>query len=760
MAKLARPFFRAGGQSSWQDLVIARMPACKRYVELYAGPSALFWRREKAEGVQEVLIDQDRDAIKLCKWLRDTTNKQRSDMRAKVWSWDPTTFDRVAASNPKNKTDAAYKIKYLDLFATAEGKLDSSDAARKRTAKSFLDSLEDFAARLKDVELIVGDSLAKLAEYDDADTLVFADVPSEVETDALVEALGKLTKAKAIIGASGSVSVPEWKRLEISSQHGSARSTVLVNFAQPVDKRVIDARDVFYYTSGAHSHSIDLELREAAGWSSHAHLFAIDGMLVETCWDGEHRHYLDPNNEWALENTTAHQHEVEIGDDELETELDGHHQHAVLHADLTAYDGAHRHVLIHNGKSYVSLGAVEFWAMFVDSEVIEYTSYSARADKYDVAVMERAGKTLLALSAGDFAEAYELDGDPRSGCKVSKCTDLSGATLVSKGSAELGITHDNDRLVEFFVTAGEFGGQLILEHSPGESTAKLHTKVCPLALTPAGLDLSLAPGRHHIPSAVAEQLHKSARYWEAPDRATAQAMRNALVRKGVGHIAVVDGQFSRVNYELVATPAHVHGDLGEPINSDALASKATGLQMGEGLARQQPGETAKGVALHTFRVRGDATIYMSKQAPADSPHIELIETDHLAQAKLYACKRDGEERFVLGIVLEPLDASTPDLQNDYYTAETVRTAAHNYMAKHAHVGWHHEAIVDHKVSIVESYIAPVQFDIVAVDGTKVTVKAGTWLMGFRVHDDKLWEQTKTGIGGLSIGGWSKHRIAE
>lgn len=756
--KLARPFFRAGGRSSWQDLVVARMPACKRYVELYAGPSALFWRRTKDEGVQEVLIDLDRDAIKLCKWLRDATTKQREDMRARTWSWDPTTFERVSASKPKTKTDAAYKIKYLDLFSTAEGKLDSSDAARKRTAKSFLDALESFGERLKDVELVVGNPLDKLAAYDDVDTLVFADVPSEIETDTLTAALGKLTKAKAIIGAAGSVSVPNWKRVEISTDHGTARSTVLVNFDQPAEKGVIDPRtDYVWYRSGAHSHTVDFENREAAGYSCHAHMFAINGMLIETDWDGDHRHYIDPEGVKALSNTTAHQHEVEFGEVELETELDGYHEHDLIDHDYTAYDGAHRHVLNYNGKSYVSLSALEFWAMFVETEVVgsHYTTYS-----YDVAVLERAGKQLLALSSGDDAIAYELDGDLAKGCSAVACKDLAGAKLLGKAKAERGLVTDGDNLVELFMSGDALAGQLILERSKGDTwVARLHTKVCPLVLTPAALDIQIPKGASLLPSSLAKQISKSGRYWEADDQARAHAMRSAVVRKGLGHVACLAGEFVRVNYQLAASPAEPLGEF-EPITADTIASKATGLPLGEGLTKHQPGETFKSFGLHAFRVRGDATIYASKQAPAESPHIEVVKDHHLDQTKLYACKADGEERFVLGIVLEPLEATEPDLQNDFYSAETIRKAAHDYMIRYGHVGWHHEAIVDGKVSIVESYIAPVSYEVDAIDGTKVTVKQGTWLMGFRVHDDKLWEQTKTGIGGLSIGGWSRHRIAE
>lgn len=108
---------------------------------------------------------------------------------------------------------------------------------------------------------------------------------------------------------------------------------------------------------------------------------------------------------------------------------------------------------------------------------------------------------------------------------------------------------------------------------------------------------------------------------------------------------------------------------------------------------------------------------------------------------------DSEERFVLGIVLEP---ETVDAQNDIYDAPTIRKAAHVYMERYQNQGLQHKELVNDRVILVESYIAPVDMTI----GGQA-VKAGSWLMGVRYDDGDLWAAVKSGkITGFSIGGYA------
>lgn len=114
---------------------------------------------------------------------------------------------------------------------------------------------------------------------------------------------------------------------------------------------------------------------------------------------------------------------------------------------------------------------------------------------------------------------------------------------------------------------------------------------------------------------------------------------------------------------------------------------------------------------------------------------------------LKASATESEERFVLGVVLEP---ETVDLQGDVYSAGEVRKAAHAWMAYFQEAGIQHERSAGGRVQILESYLAPVDFEI---GGQQV--KAGTWLLGVRVVDDILWSRVKAGeFTGFSIGGYA------
>jgi len=113
---------------------------------------------------------------------------------------------------------------------------------------------------------------------------------------------------------------------------------------------------------------------------------------------------------------------------------------------------------------------------------------------------------------------------------------------------------------------------------------------------------------------------------------------------------------------------------------------------------------------------------------------------------------DEDERFVLGVVLEP---ETVDSQGDIYSAEEIRKSAYRFMAFYQNTGLMHQTLINDSVRIVESYVAPVDCEI----GGQA-VKKGTWLMGVLVESDELWGAVKAGVfTGFSIGG-SAIRTAE
>jgi DNA adenine methylase len=112
----------------------------------------------------------------------------------------------------------------------------------------------------------------------------------------------------------------------------------------------------------------------------------------------------------------------------------------------------------------------------------------------------------------------------------------------------------------------------------------------------------------------------------------------------------------------------------------------------------------------------------------------------------------GDERFVLGIVLEP---EVVDAQGDIYSTEEIRKAAHLFMQEFGGLGLMHRMQVNDHVKVLESFLAPTDFELGGI-----TVKKGTWMLGVRVLSDALWEQVKSGaLTGFSIGG-SARRVPE
>lgn len=109
---------------------------------------------------------------------------------------------------------------------------------------------------------------------------------------------------------------------------------------------------------------------------------------------------------------------------------------------------------------------------------------------------------------------------------------------------------------------------------------------------------------------------------------------------------------------------------------------------------------------------------------------------------------DAEQRFILGIVLEP---DVVDAQGDTYNADAIRATAHDWMERFQNLDLQHQVFINGLVMPVESYIAPIDFELAGQ-----RVKAGTWLLGVHVLDDALWAQVKSGaITGFSINGFAR-----
>jgi len=118
------------------------------------------------------------------------------------------------------------------------------------------------------------------------------------------------------------------------------------------------------------------------------------------------------------------------------------------------------------------------------------------------------------------------------------------------------------------------------------------------------------------------------------------------------------------------------------------------------------------------------------------------------------CKsQDEEERFVLGIVLEP---DSIDGQSEFATKKQIRDACHRFMEFFGELGLHHTEDNKDRVRILENFISPADFKV----GDR-EIKKGTWLMALRIVSDSVWKMVNDGeLNGLSIFGTARRLVHE
>ena len=129
-------------------------------------------------------------------------------------------------------------------------------------------------------------------------------------------------------------------------------------------------------------------------------------------------------------------------------------------------------------------------------------------------------------------------------------------------------------------------------------------------------------------------------------------------------------------------------------------------------------------------------------------------------------EEDEEEFTIFAPVLEPNDGEDgapldPDKQNEIYSAEAIRKTAHYWMENGGVVGLMHRFNIADQVSVLESYLAPVDFVFKCSDGSDYKVRKGTWLLRLRINNKELWDAIKEGkLGAFSVGGTAIKRTEE
>lgn len=147
-------------------------------------------------------------------------------------------------------------------------------------------------------------------------------------------------------------------------------------------------------------------------------------------------------------------------------------------------------------------------------------------------------------------------------------------------------------------------------------------------------------------------------------------------------------------------------------------------------------------------------ITVEKKVPKNQATLSADESEFEFFVPIFKADDSGDEQIVMGPVLIP---DEEDGQEDIYDEEAVEDAAHYWMESWQMVGEMHTSVLDEKqFSVLESYIAPVDFVLNGND-----VKKGTWLLMLHIIDDDLWQKIKDGeLNAFSIGGIANVEVLE
>lgn len=369
--------------------------------------------------------------------------------------------------------------------------------------------------------------------------------------------------------------------------------------------------------------------------------------------------------------------------------------------------------------------------------------------------------------------------------------------LLDRFGVEWGLQQDN--VCEYFPVGSKFFQGVLLAVHPPKSDGWLlwleQENLVPLVLRQAAVDENLMPpdGYSALPRSLMEQVPDQFRYWEQKGEA-AREMRDELVTTGLfakEPLSLVDGQIRRVerkSVSFVTADGETHEVVTEPVGkamhrSDRcmLCKKVAPeveILWAEGRARawfckkclevwkaesefhqiDSMREVKGGRVGRTFQDGGKVV----KKSEASDEEVRPLQSevsvpvvaDEAAPAStllpVEKASKEKDKQIVFGVVMEP---EVKDSHGDITSAEEIITAAHRWLARFQDRGYMHKKIVNGKIEIYESYIAPVSFTI----GSQKVLQ-GTWLLMYHILDPSLWKEIKEGkITGFSIGGFARRK---
>ena len=164
------------GKTHLARRIVAELPEHRVYVEPFAGGAQVLFTKEPSE--VEVVSDLDPEIAFAFKFAKAITPEQLERLRRKKWVGDKAHFRKLyETAPPEDGLDRFYRFAYLVRFSFNKLRRGTMPDKNVGVEARFVEKLERWAPRLKNVRVRCADYEKVIEEYDGPDTLFFLDPP-------------------------------------------------------------------------------------------------------------------------------------------------------------------------------------------------------------------------------------------------------------------------------------------------------------------------------------------------------------------------------------------------------------------------------------------------------------------------------------------------------------------------------------------------------------------------------------------------------
>ncbi len=548
---------------------------------------------------------------------------------------------------------------------------------------------------------------------------------------------------------------------------------------------------------GVHGHGLIRRENKTLWDGPHVHLLVLeDGTAVISEEDGPHEHVI-PRGKRRSQKGGPHVHEFKLPNGQsVFTQEDGEHDHDLL-VFTTGFDGTHEHKIKISGKTLTTISPAQFVEAHPEVEeqapvevgsATEIMKALQPSDSDDYDGEAELLKHLEPIEK-DFQKSWDEADQWVMKVFIQKQTDVQSVVLAKSrfktvADASQWVKDHDFKTTKVDETTNTFRFR---QFDPGlcrEGTfrnKRITDGVLAVICVPKSSDLppggfgkankeELIANVKGMLGELSESIGKAMYKWldlpynserntDSPDVFQVDRVVKAIVvektpcescDEGSFNYLVAVGPVSKKELKTYKQTAVVDGKnyvvIGKTSGTDVKAEpgdiievKATKLELDRQNKKHEL-SWSEGSVVKTSDLKSPDPI--AKVVTLATPFEKMYRESLEKKIKIFP---DGDQHFILGIMLEP---ETVDSQKEIYSAEEIEAAAHHYLEVHRNVGYMHKELINDKVKLVESYVT--RSDMV-IGNQKV--KKGTWIVGLLVLDHEIWKQIKSGeLTGLSIGG--------